>query len=188
MKSRIITIAGALGSGKSSTANRVATELGYRRFSSGDLFRAIAAERGISVEQVNRQAEVEQEIDHAVDQRLRDMASESELVIDSRMAFHWMPESFKVYLALDPKAAAERIHSHIKTEGRVGETGETVEEVYASIVRRRESEQKRYMSLYAIDVLDTSSFDLVIDTATKNLDGVATEVLEHYRAWLGAER
>jgi cytidylate kinase len=55
-------------------------------------------------------------------------------------------------------------------------------------VRRRESEQKRYMSLYAIDVLDTSSFDLVIDTATKNLDGVATEVLERYRAWLGAER
>jgi len=185
MKSKIITIAGALGSGKSSTAKKVASTLGYRHFSSGDLFRQIAAERGVTVEQINQQAELEHEIDHAVDKRLQDMASDSDLVIDSRMAFHWMPNSFKIYLALDPQKAAERIHSHIATEGRIGENGESVESVFESITRRRESEKKRYMNLYQIDVLDTTPFDLVIDTATKDLESVVTEVLEAYRVWLG---
>ena len=89
MKSRIITIAGALGSGKSSAAKKLAVELGYTHFSSGDVFRSIAGERGISIEEINKQAELEHEIDLAVDQRLRDLASENDFVIDSRIAYHW---------------------------------------------------------------------------------------------------
>lgn len=188
MKSHIITIAGSLGSGKTSTAKRLATELGYRHFSSGDLFRAVAAERGVTVEEINQQAELEHEIDHAVDRRLQEMASESELVIDSRMAFHWMPSSFRVYLDLDPERAAQRIHDHIKTEGRIGENAESVAEVLESIIRRRTSEQKRYQSLYGVDVLDLSPFNLVIDTGTSDLSTVATTILKAYREWLGTER
>ena len=186
MKPTIITIAGALGSGKSSSAKRIASDLGYTRFSSGDLFRAIAIERNISVEEVNLRAEEEREIDYAVDQRLRDMATESNLVIDSRMAFHWMPDSFKVFLALDPHIAGERIHKHITTEGRVGEQAESIEAVYTSIVSRRESEQRRYMNLYQINVQDLTAFDVVINTATKDLDGVVAEVIQKYKKWLAS--
>ena len=187
MNSRIITIAGALGSGKSSTAKGVASNLGYRHFSSGDLFRAIAAERGLTVIQINQQAELEHEIDHAVDQRLRDMAEESDLVIDSRMAYHWMPDSFRVFLSLDPKIAAERIFNQIKETGRKSESANTVEEVYEGILERRASEQKRYSNLYNIDVLDLSPFDLVLDTSVDSLEEVTRKVVEAYQAWLLAE-
>ena len=188
MKSKIITIAGSLGSGKSSTAKGVAAELGYRHFSSGDLFRAVAAERGLTVMQINQQAELEHEIDHAVDKRLQDMANEEEFVIDSRMAYHWMPDSFKVYLSLDPHIAAERIHTQIKGSGRISEDAQNVEEVYQTILDRRASEQKRYRNLYDVDVLDLKPFDLVADTATTPLEGVIKEVLAAYREWLGSER
>ena len=40
-KKEIITINGSLGSGKSSTADLVAKELGFMRFSSGDFMRKI---------------------------------------------------------------------------------------------------------------------------------------------------
>jgi len=184
MKSKIITIAGTLGSGKSSAAKRVAAELGYTHFSSGDLFRAMAAERGISVEEINIKAEAEQEIDHAVDERLRELSKGSELVFDSRTAFHWMPNSFRVFLNLDPHVAAERIYIHIQEEGRASQVGESVEAIYASTIARRASELKRYKALYNLDISDLSPFDLVIDTEKNSLDAVVEAILKNYRAWL----
>src|SRR6266478_5298922 len=71
MKKPIITIAGSLGSGKSSTAKVVASALGFRHFSSGDLFRQLAVERGESIEAMNISAEVQRDIDLKVDRLLQ---------------------------------------------------------------------------------------------------------------------
>src|SRR5260370_28771362 len=73
MKKNIITIGGLLGSGKSSTAKAVASALGFRHFSSGDLFRQIAAERGESIEAMNISAEAQRDIDIKVDKLLQEM-------------------------------------------------------------------------------------------------------------------
>src|SRR5215469_17902117 len=101
MKKNIITIAGSLGSGKSSTAKAVASVLKFKHFSSGDLFRQLAAERGESIEAMNISAEVQRDIDLKVDALLQDMyRTQNRLVIDSRMAWRWMPESLKVFLVL----------------------------------------------------------------------------------------
>src|ERR1700756_5537880 len=119
MKKEIITIAGSLGSGKSSTAKAVASALGFQHFSSGDLFRQIAAERGESIEAMNISAEVQRDIDLKVDNLLQDMyRKEEKLTIDSRMAWHWMPGSFKVFLVLDRDTAAERIFNDLQGGGR----------------------------------------------------------------------
>ncbi len=56
-KKEIITICGSLGSGKSSTAKLVAQKLKYQHFSSGDFMRKIALERGITLNELNVQAE-----------------------------------------------------------------------------------------------------------------------------------
>lgn len=180
---RTITIAGAVGSGKSSTAKRVSENLGFKHFSSGDLFRAIARERGLSVEALNLTAEEQSDIDHEVDALLKKMGKEeNRLVIDSRLAWYWMPQSFKVYLSLDPHIAAQRIFNHMQSEGRVSESAASVEEVAASIDVRTKSEQKRYFSLYGIDVNDFSPFDLVINTAEHDLDGVVALILDSYKS------
>lgn len=185
MKSRIITIAGTLGSGKSSTGKRVAAELGYRHFSSGDFFRALAQEYGVSIEEINKKAELEKEIDFKTDEKLRSLQSEKDLVVDSRLAFHWIPNSFKVFLTLAPEAAAERIYTHIKNEGRASQSADSVQSVLQATNERRASEKKRYMDLYQIDADDLSPFDLVVDTEKNNLDAVVNIVLEKYKEWLG---
>jgi len=188
MKKKIITIAGAIGSGKSSTAKAIAAQLGFKHFSSGDLFRSIAAERGLSIEALNLSAEEQQEIDHQVDELLEKMGREEDrLVIDSRLAWHWMPQSFKVYLALDPDTAAERIFNHMQTEGRVSQTASSVEEVRNNIDTRVQSEHKRYKNLYNIDVTDTTPFDVVVDTRVNSLNEVVSLIIENYKVWLEEE-
>lgn len=185
VKKRIITITGAIGSGKSTTAKRLAAEFGYKHFSSGDLFRALAKERGISIEQINKQAELEKEIDHAVDERLKELNDESDLVIDSRLAFHWIPESFKVYMTVDPDVAAKRIYEGIRKEGRVSQMADSAEHVREATAERLASEKKRYLDLYGIDIDDHGGFDLVVDTSKEDEMGDAQKkVSAAYRSWL----
>src|SRR3989338_9383625 len=101
------------------------------------MFGKMAAERDLSVEAINLAAEDQKELDREVDELLVKLGKEKEkLVIDSRMAFHWMPDSFKVLLRLDPKIAAERTFAHIQAEGRASQAGSSVEEVYANTLKR----------------------------------------------------
>lgn len=184
MKKAIITISGSLGSGKSSTAKAVAVALGYKHFSSGDLFRQIAREQGLSVEAMNLTAEQQKEIDYKVDELLQKMGNEEEkLVIDSRLAWHWMPRSFKVFLTLDTDTAAERIFKHMQEQGRVSEDASSIVEVKKSIENRAASERKRYFNLYQLDPTDPVHFDLVIGTKVNDLQTVTTMVLGAYGAW-----
>jgi CMP/dCMP kinase len=189
MKKQIITIAGSLGSGKSSTARAVASSLGFRHFSSGDLFRQLAVERGESIEAMNISAEVQRDIDLRVDQLLQNMYQTGErLVIDSRMAWRWMPYSFKVFLVLDPGTAAERIFHHLQQEGRMSEEAKSVKEVRNSIDRRFASEQKRYAALYGVNATDALNFDIVVNTKHNNLKEVTAIVSAAYHAWRIVER
>lgn len=184
VKKNIITISGLPGSGKSSTAKGVARALGFEHFSSGDLFREMAAARGLSVEQINFAAEQQREIDLEVDELLKKIGKEKDrLVIDSRMAFHWIPDSFKVFLDLDPETAAARTFAHIQKEGRASQAASSLEEVRKKTLKRFESERKRYKNLYNVDFTDKSRFDLVVDTVANSLDQAIKIVVEKYKKW-----
>ena len=184
MKRKIITLAGSPGSGKSSTAKALAAALGFRHFSSGDLFRQLAVERGQSIEAMNISAEMQRDIDLKVDELLQKMyQADDPLVIDSRMAWHWMPDSFKVFLILDPATAAERIFAHLQGAGRVSEDAASVKEVRKSIDRRFTSEKKRYAALYSVNATDPLNFDVVVNTKHNDLSTVIAIVSAAYQAW-----
>jgi len=185
-KKHIITITGKPGSGKSTTSKALAAELSYRHFSSGDLFRSIGNERGINILQANLSGEKDSSIDHLVDQRLRDIgATEDNMVIDSRMAWYWMPFSFKVYLDLDLMTAAERIMlntdlSRLETEHIPHEPKE-----YALALQQRlDSEARRYKKLYNVNPYDVGNYDLVVDTKRNNSQQAAALVLNSFHDWL----
>ncbi len=185
-KKHIITIAGKPGSGKSTTSKGLARSLGYLHFSSGDFFRAIGKERGFDVLATNLLAEQEKNIDEAVDQKLRELGTkEDQMVIDSRMAWHWMPYSLRVYLDLDLTIAAERILSHMDEARRSAEFIPDSPELYAKTLQDRlDSESKRYMDLYNVNPYDATNYDLVIDTATHSIEDVQKLILETYSNWI----
>lgn len=186
MKKEIITICGSLGSGKSSTAKLVAKELNFKHFSSGDFFRQVGIEMGLSVNEINKKAENTPEIDFRTDEKLRELRNAEKIVIDSRTAFHWIPESFKIYLDLPPEIAKERVVNSIK-ENKLREQSEQIsspEEAYQKMTERLESEQKRYWDLYQINNKDKNQFDLVVDTNKNNLKEVVNIIVSGYKKWI----
>lgn len=64
------------------------------------------------------------------------------------------------------------------------EQASSAEEVYEKMIKRLESEQKRYKELYKINNTDKSQYDLIIDTDKNNLAQVVDIVLNKYKSWL----
>lgn len=185
-KKHIITIAGRPGSGKSTTAKAVAAELGFMHFSTGDMFRAIAKEQGLDVLQANLSAEQNAKIDFLVDDRQREIGErDDEVVIDARIAWHFIPQSFKVFLDLDLTIAAERILRNMDDARLESEHVHRDPVEYAGLLQKRlDSESRRYKALYDIDIFDMKNYDLVIDTGKNSIPGVVTAVVEAYHSWL----
>ena len=184
MRKKIITIAGKLGSGKSSTAKKVAKMLNLEHFSSGDFLRKIAKERGMSIKELMIAAESDPSIDYDIDNLLKSMKNKENIVIDSRLAYHWIPDSFKVYLEIDPDIAAKRMFYDLETnESRMeSEHTKNIEEMKREMVERHESDKRRYQKLYGIDHTDHKNFDLVINTGLpeNDLKTVVKKIISEY--------
>ncbi len=191
-KKKIITIAGKLGSGKSTTAKKLARMLNWKHFSSGDFLRHVANERGMSIKDLMIAAESDPSIDHDIDSLLKEKGKEEKIVIDSRLAFHWIPESFKVYLDIDPDLAAKRMFFDLETnESRQeSEHAKNIEEMKEQMRIRHESDKKRYKKLYGIDHTDKSQFDLVINTGLpeNDVDAVVKKIIDAYLKWYNGNR
>jgi len=188
-RKHIITISGKPGSGKSSTADRVAELLGYTRHSSGDMVRRMLAKEGMSLEEYNRKASDEHDLDDRVDEELRSLRDTKDIVIDSRLGFYWIPESFKVYLDLDLEVATARIFKDAvnnKKRSSAGEGG-SLPDIARKVRERMQDEQGRFRQLYGIDPYSTRHFDLVIDTPRHDQQSVAITVFDVYREWLESE-
>lgn len=184
-KKRVITISGMPGSGKSTTAKLVAQALGFGHFSSGDFMREMARERGLSIEEISNLAKTDPTIDPIIDDRIREVGeTQNDIVIDSRMAFHWLPSSFKVFLKIDAHIAAERMYNQIKTEGRVSQSASSLEEVEQKLMGRFEAEKERYKKYYNVDYTDESPYDLVIDSGVSEVAERTKLVLDGYNEWL----
>lgn len=172
-----ISLAGDLGSGKSTVGKILSQRLGAEVYSTGTIQRQIATEMGMTTLQLNQYMETHPEIDGKIDDGLRALEhSEKNLIIDSRMAWHFVPSSFSVYMAADSYVSAERI---LKA-GRESEPFKTVEEAVASISDRRKSEMFRYSHLYGVNIKDLENYDYVIDTSYIPPELVAEHIAAHF--------
>ena len=172
-----ISLAGDLGSGKSTVGKILSRKLGAEVYSTGTIQRQIATEMGMTTLQLNQYMETHPEIDGKIDDGLRALEhSEKNLIIDSRMAWHFVPSSFSVYMAADPFVSAQRIFK----AGRESGPFSTVEEAVASISDRRKSEMFRYSHLYGVNIKDLENYDYVIDTSYIPPEIVAEHIAAHF--------
>jgi len=178
----IITMTGKPCSGKSVVIAYLMDKYGFTKFSGGDIFRRIATERGIDVLELNRQNDTS--IDNLVDEEIvkigkRDI--DKDIIFDSRTAWHFIPQSFKVFLDIDVE---EQINRLINS----GRTTEIVdlsrEEAMKNLQERWDLENKRYMSLYNFDNNDLSKYDCVVNTTGKTIEEVAEYIYNEYSNFL----
>lgn len=171
----IVTISGRPGSGKSAVAGRVASALGIEHVSAGDFMREMASERGMTILELSRLAEDGDAIDREIDARTMKLArGGGSFVMDARLGWHFVPNSFKVFLDVRPEVAAQRIYN-----AQRGSEKENIslEDTLTAIELRTESERMRYLMYYDLDYTDHTRYNLVVDTSNRTLDQVVDLVL-----------
>lgn len=172
-----ITISGDLGSGKTTVSKYLAEYLGYRYVSTGAIQRSIARELELTTLELNLLSEQQTEIDDRIDAYTRAVEqSEEDYVVDSRIAWHFIPSSLKVFLLADEGVAAQRIQHDASRAGV--EDNESLPETLARVRERKESERRRFLHKYGIDYRLLSNYDLVIDASFCTPDEVAALILD----------
>ena len=172
----IITISGKAGSGKSTVAKLLSQKLNLKHYSIGDLMRAMAAEKGLSVLEFSKLAEKDKSIDFELDDKLKELGkSRDNFVVDGRLTAFFIPHAqVRVFLDADDKVRAERI---LKDQ-RQQEKSRTLKETISNIKEREESEKKRYQSYYGVDYFDKKLYNYVIDTTKLSPNEVVDKIIK----------
>jgi len=99
-------------------------------------------------------------------------------VIDGRTSWHFIPQSYKIFLTVDPQVGAERIFQELQQGGdrNEGYNLNTVEAVLNSNYERVNNDRKRYQQYFGIDVYDLANYDEVVDTTNLTIDEVIAKV------------
>ncbi len=178
-----ITITGRLGSGKSTVAKLIAERYDYTYYSTGTIMRLLAEEAGISILEYNQRCMNDPTEDQKIDHRTHEFAVEHKdenLVFDSRMAWFFAPDTFKVYVTVDPAVAASRVN----IDPRPGEPNSEVE-IYCELEERSKVEQARFIKFYGegADYYNWQNFNLIIDSTTRTADEVADAIWAAFEAY-----
>ena len=175
-----ISLAGDLGSGKSTVSKLLIDALGAEYYSTGAIVRQVAAKRGMTVGELNKYMETHPELDHEIDHGLEELSLVDKLlIIDSRMAWHFTKGTFKVYMTVDLETSAARILSALRPEER----SSTLEEAVESTKARRDSEKKRYLDQYGVDIKDLANYSLIVDTTAASPEEVAAAIVDGFARW-----
>ena len=169
----IISFNGDEGSGKSTVAKKIAQALHLPHYYMGQIFRDMAQKRGLTLVEYLKLGESDPSVDKEVDNYLINLSQkEKDFVIESRTAWHLIPNSLKIYLAVTEEEGAKRIFLELQKENNRNELNEipTVEKVLEKIRERRKTDDIRYLKYYGIDIRQKNNYDFILDTTQLTID------------------
>jgi CMP/dCMP kinase len=173
-----ITISGTAGSGKSTVARELAKMLGYKHYSMGDIQREIAKEKGLTIVELGELEKKDPSIDKMIDDRQKKLGkTEDDFVIDSWLSSLFIPNSFKIFLDADIEVRAKRI-----AKEREAEKYDTPEQAIKAIKQREKTNRERFLKFYNYDFMDKKNYDLVIDTAGKDILEIVEKIISSSRS------
>ena len=153
----IITVSGPAGSGKTTYAKKLAHHFGLQYLSAGAIFRQIAKEKGVTLEELSEYCELDYEVDRKIDEQIKVKAARGNVVADGRLTGFMLRDisDLKVYVTASPQTRISRI---MQRDG--------VSERYAKeeTLTRDQSERKRFNTIYHINIDDLSIYDIVLNT------------------------
>ncbi|MBR0230910.1 MAG: cytidylate kinase family protein [Clostridia bacterium] len=175
-----IAISGKLGSGKSTVCGILNKDHGLEIYSTGKIQRAIAEKMGITTLELNRRMASDTKLDHEIDDTVNAVSrrrSDECLVFDSRMAWHFAVNAYKVYMYVDPTVAAKRVMGDDR--GSV-EKYKGTEDARAQLKARSEEENRRYKEIYGVDNFDYSNYDLIVDSTSADQFEIAKLIMDSF--------
>ena len=207
IRNKIITISGEPVSGKTTLVKEIKEKyekMGYtvHVISVGNVFRELSKKEYLKMYpdrenanladiQLDEQfAPKRSKIDELVDQEIHRKGIEINeqerpndvYIVDSRLAWKNIPESYSVRLTVNENIAGERVFND-NTRGSE-DVYTKLEDAVEKTRQRKKSEIARYKQKYNIDLTNPENYDLIIDTSYANVEDVAEILIageENYR-------
>ena len=165
-----ITISGLPGSGTTTVAKILASKLGYKLVSAGEIFRELARKKNITLKELTRLAFRNPEYDLYVDKYQKKIGEkENNIIIEGRLSGWFIKDAFKVWIFARDKVRYERI---ARREEKDFET------VKNETKERENIEKERYMKYYGIDVEDLSIYHLIINSEYFSAESIANIIIK----------
>jgi len=181
-KRNIISLSGDLASGKGTISKILMEQLEYGIYRNGDYFRNLAKKHNMDLAEFGEYVKLHPEIDIKIENSAKEYAKENDnFIIDARLGWYAVPESFKVYLKVDIDEAAKRAFND-QTRKDI-ENFQSIEEHKKALIERTNLENERYLNLYNVKRDDMNNYDLVIDTTIKTPEEIANLIINEYNNW-----
>lgn len=164
-----ITISGPPGSGKTTVAKGISESLGYAHVSAGDAFRQLAHERCIDLGRFSVLAESDPEIDRTIDRIQAEIANRyKNVVVEGRLSGWVIKSDLTIWLKAPLEVRVQRIAQR---------EDKSYEQALTETRLRENSEAKRFLEIYNIDVCALDVYDLILDTQHWNQRAVIDIIL-----------
>ena len=176
----IISITGKPCSGKGTVGKIFCNKYNFKYMCTGDMFREIGEQMGYKdILSFNSDTHIIKSIDEMVDNRTKEIGQsqlQENIVFDSRLAWHFIPQSFKVFIDVDLDIAAERLLDAKRNSEEV----KNIKEARRSLKKRWDTENTRYNELYNIDNTNLNNYNLVIDSSNFTPEEIADMIYVEY--------
>ncbi len=176
----IIVMSGDIGSGKSSVASALKQLTNFDIIGTGTIQRAIATKRGLTTLELNKFSQTDRSIDDEIDSYVIELGkTQDNLILDSRLAWHFIPTAFKVFLSVDPVVGANRVFNAARND----ENNPSLDVTLKNNLKRQSIEDQRFNQLYNINFRRYDNYDLIIDTSYTSPDRIAKKIKDCFDVW-----
>ncbi|RLI80275.1 cytidylate kinase [Archaeoglobales archaeon] len=166
-----ITISGLPGSGTTTVAKILAKKLNLKLISAGEIFRELAAKKGMTLIEFGKYAENNPDVDLLIDKTQKEMAEKEEnAVVEGRLSGYMVKNAdLKVWLFADAEIRYERIAKREHKDIAV---------VRSETKKREELEKRRYEKFYSINIDDWSIYDLAVNSGRFDAEKIVEIILK----------
>mmetsp|Transcript_58377 Transcript_58377/g.94431 ORF Transcript_58377/g.94431 Transcript_58377/m.94431 type:complete len:240 (-) Transcript_58377:188-907(-) len=176
---RIITVSGLPGSGTTTLCKLLQMQLaghGWAYVNAGAVFREMAKDLGLTLQELGQRAELDPQIDRDLDLRMLELTASSKdpVILEGRMT-GWVAHraqlpSLKLWVGAPAAVRAGRVASR---------EGISREKALEDMLSREACEARRYLSHHGVDLGDVSVYDEVLDSAREAPEVLVARVFRH---------
>lgn len=172
-----ITVTGMLGSGKSTICRIISEQKDFEIYSTGKMQRLVASQKSVTTLELNKMMKEQPELDSIIDNetiRIAEANPDKTIIFDSRMAWFFVKDSYRIFITVDPYVAAQRV---VRADRGQVEGYLDVEEAMEKLLERAQTEHERFIRIYNADYWDYCNYDLVLDATWHDPETLASVIM-----------